>query len=556
MDSSPAPTQTTGKQISRAAGTVMIAFIVSKLIGLLQVILMARIYGTGPDVDAYNTANRVSETLFNLMAGGALASAFVPTFTGLLVKNQKEAAWKLASSIINLLLIILTAVSLAAFIFSHWIVVNALAIGFPPDQQALTERILRVLLPSVVIFGVSGLVMGILNSHQKFLVPALTPSLYSIGCILGMWLFSSSLGIFGLAWGVVIGASLHLLFQLPSLFRLKGKYSFTLGLGIPMVSEVGWLMLPRLFGVSIIQLNFWVNTILCTFQGKSKLEDTLLNHLLGLWVARLKFPFDSGSLTAINFAFALMLVPEAAIAQSIAIAAMPTFSAQASLDRFDELRQSLASSLRATLMLTIPASIGLILLRFPIVAFLYQRGEFTAQSTDLVAWALLWYAAGLVGHSLVEVLSRVFYALHNTWTPVIVGAIAMALNIVFSIIFSVLFTRIGWMPHGGLALANSLATALEMVGLLVLLRRRLVRMEGKRILQMVWYGLAGGGLMAIVLFGWLALSSALPVWLQALGGISIGGGVYLLVMWLLKVPELFSLIASVKNRLLHSSSKP
>lgn len=543
---------TAGKQISRAAGTVMFALIISKLIGLGQGILMARIYGTSPDMDAYNAANRVSETLFNLMAGGALASAFVPTFTGLLVKNKKEEAWKLASSIINLLIIILSAVSLLAYLFAPWIVSHALAIGFPPEQQALTVRILRIMLPSVVIFGISGLVMGILNSHQIFLIPTLTPSLYSIGCILGMVFFSRSMGIFGLAWGVVIGAAFHLLFQLPSLFRLKGKFELTLGIGNPLVANVGWLMLPRLFGVSIVQLNFWVNTILCTFQSKTEAGASLINRILSHWLGQLQFPFDTGSLTGINVAFALMLVPQAAISQSIAIAAMPTFSAQASLDKFDELRHSLAGSLRGMLLLTIPASVGLILLRQPIVALLYQHGEFTAHSTELVAWALLWYAAGLVGHSMVEVLSRAFYALHNTKTPVIIGALAMILNIIFSLTFSVWFTQIGWQPHGGLALANSLATALEMVGLLVLLRHRLVRMEGKWILQIVWQALAGAVVMALVLWGWLVLTAHTSVWITAPFGILLGGAAYLLVIWLLKVPELNTLVSALRRRLIRS----
>ena len=214
-------------------------------------------------------------------------------------------------------------------------------------------------------------------------------------------------------------------------------------------------MLPRLFGAAIVQLNFWVNTLLASYQ-------------------------PLGSLNGIVYAFQLMLMPQAAIAQSIAIAAMPTFSAQAALGKLDEMRASLAASLRGVLLLSMPAAVGLILLRTPIVALLYQRGEFNAQSTELVAWALLWYAAGLVGHSVVEVLARAFYALHDTRTPVIVGATAMGLNVGLSFLFVWLFSSIGWMPHGGLALANSTATALEMVGLLILIRKKLAGMEGAR----------------------------------------------------------------------------
>ena len=312
-------------------------------------------------------------------------------------------------------------------------------------------------------------------------------------------------------------------------------------------------MLPRLFGAGIVQLNFWMNTLLCTFQGAATLGNSWVDRLLALWLNNLAIPFNQGSLNGLTYSFALMLMPQAVIAQSIAIASMPTFAAQVSLDQFDDFRHSLASSLRAVLMLSVPASIGLVMLRIPIVALLYQRGNFSTESTALVAWPLLWYAAGLVGHSLVEVLSRAFYALHNTKTPVIIGALAMTLNIILSMIFSAFFSRMGWMPHGGLALANSLATALEMVGLLILLRRRLVRMEGKRIGQILWQACLAGGSMALVLFAWQNLSAQYPVWIQALAGILLGAGVYVFILWLLKVPELFSLVRGVMRRLLPST---
>ena len=203
--------------------------------------------------------------LFNLTAGGALASAFVPTFTGLLAKDDKTGAWKLASAIANLLICILIFVAFLAAIFAPVIVQRLLAPGFEPEKQLLTIRLLRILLPSVVIFGISGLVMGILNSHQKFLIPALTPAMYALGMIFGVLVLSPSMGIFGLAWGAVIGAALHLLLQIPSLLKLDGVYTAAFGLENLLVRQVGRLMLPRLFGAAIVQLNFWVNTLLASY---------------------------------------------------------------------------------------------------------------------------------------------------------------------------------------------------------------------------------------------------------------------------------------------------
>jgi putative peptidoglycan lipid II flippase len=482
----------------------MAAFLLSNLTGLLRQVLVAGAFGTEADIDAFNAANRVSETLFTLVAGGALASAFLPTFTGFITRKEHARAWRLASAVTNLVLIVSIIAAILVAIFAPQVVRYILAPGFAgnPAQEALTISLLRLMLPSAIIFAMSGLVMAILNSHQVFFIPALAPSMYQLGLIFGVLVLRPSMGIYGLGWGVIVGALLHLLLQAPSLLRLGGKYYRTLGLELPEVGEVARLMLPRLLGVAVVQLNFWVNT-------------------------RLASQFVEGSVTGIGLAFALMYMPQAAIAQSIAIAALPTFSAQVALGKMVEMRTSLASSLRWALLLSLPASVGLILLRTPIVTLLYQRGEFTAFSTQLVAWALLWYAAGMVGHSLVEILSRAFYSLHDTKTPVVVGVAAMGLNIVFSYLYSALFIRLGWMPHGGLALANSFATFLEGVVLFYLMKKRLDGLHTSHILEGVMKALLASLGMALVLSGWLAIMDGQPAWLVGLGGVALGAGVFL-----------------------------
>ena len=214
------------RQIARSAGKVMIALLIGNLTNLISLILNATTFGTQADMDAFLAANRVSETLFLLMAGGALGSAFIPTFTGLLTKGERNPAWRLASAIANLVLIVLTLAALLAAIFAQPLVHYVLAPGFAdnPAQEALTVDLLRIMLPSVVIFGLSGLVMGILNSHQVFFIPALAPAMYRLGMIFGVLFLAPSMGIYGLAWGVVIGSCMHLALQLPTLLRLKGIY--------------------------------------------------------------------------------------------------------------------------------------------------------------------------------------------------------------------------------------------------------------------------------------------------------------------------------------------
>jgi putative peptidoglycan lipid II flippase len=244
-----------------------------------------------------------------------------------------------------------------------------------------------------------------------------------------------------------------------------------------------------------------------------------------------------GSLTGISLAFTLMIMPQAAIAQSVGIAALPTFSAQAARGRLDEMRHSLGAALRGILLLALPASLGLIVLRVPLVQLIYQHGEFDTRSTELVAWALLWYAGGLVAHSLLEVVTRAFFALKDTRTPTIVTSIAMGLNLAFSLAFSLLFNAIGWLPFGGLALANSLATFLEVGTLLVLLRRKAGGLGGRRVLAALGQGgLAVAG-MGLSLAAWLRFTSGRPAWLVALGGVAVGGAVYGLLLLALRVDE-------------------
>ena len=518
-------TNSANRQIARAAGTVMFAIIFGQLAGLVRGILVASAFPAF-ELDAFVAANRVSETLFTLIAAGALGSAFLPTFTSLLVKNDRASAWKLASSLINLVTLILSIAALFAALLAPQIVRYLLAPGLSRDPEifALTVNLLRIQSISAVLFGLGGLVISILNAHHIFFIPQITAAMYQIGLIFGVLVLRRWLGIYGLAWGVVIGAGLFLLIQLPSLFKLKGEFSLSFGWANPDVRKVIQLMGPRIFGAAIVQLNFWVNTNL-----GSKMAE--------------------GSLLSISYGFMLMLMAQATIAQSVAIAAMPTFSAQHALGKLDEMRSSLASALRGMFLLALPASVGLILLAKPIVSMLYQRGEFNATIAEMTSWALVWYAAGLVGHSVMEVLTRAFYAQQDTKTPVIIGVIAMGLNVVFSITFSKLFEQIGWLPLGGLALANSLATALEATALFIFMRKRLNGIEGKSIADGAWRVSVAAIGMAVGLWFWIQVTGGLTRWVVALGGVAIGGVVYLLGVTLLKVPEIKLLTSAVSNRL-------
>ena len=496
----------------------MAGFVVANLLGLLRQIIINRTFGTSAELDAYFAAFRVPDLLFNVLAGGALGSAFIPMFAGFLAdESTKARAWRLASAIANSLLIILCIVAGIAALIAPFLVRTILAPGFAPEYQQLTAGLMRVMLISTVIFGVSGLLMGIHNAHHHFLAPAIAPVVYNLGIIIGA-LAAGRFGIYGLAWGVVGGAALHLLVQLPALLGYQPVYQPVLDWADASVRQVGKLMLPRMFGLAVWRINFWINVAI---------SSTL----------------PTGSLSGLSIGFQIFTFPQAAIAQAIATAVFPTLSAQAARGDKDSLRHTLATALNLTLFLAMPAALGLILLGRPIIALLFEGGEFTAESTSLAAWALTWYAVGLIGHSVVEVVTRAFFALKDTRTPALVGAGAMVLNVIFSLTFTRLFGAWGWMPHGGLALANSLATAIEMLGLVIILRRRLDGLDARNVIGSLWRSALAAVGMGFAVFALLSGAQAVsaPLGLVGLGGAVVGAVVYFLFALILRSPEIMLL---------------
>jgi putative peptidoglycan lipid II flippase len=499
-------------RIVRAAGLVMALYVASRALGLLREMVISHQFGTGGDLDAYLAAFRLPDILFQIIAGGALASAFIPTYAGYLTRSDEKGGWRLASSIINLVLILTTVLAALAIVFAPWLVRTVIAPGFGPARQALTVQLMRLMLITPIIFGVSGVMMGILNARQHFLLPALAPIVYNLGIIAGAIFLAPTMGVRGLAVGVVAGSLGHLLVQVPGLVRQGMRYFLILGVGDPGVHEVGRLMLPRVVGLAAVQINFLVNTILAS----------------GL---------VAGSLSALNYAWLLMLLPQGVFAQAVATAAFPTFSAQAARGQRDAMRSTLTATLRAVLYLALPATVGLVVLREPLVELVFQRGAFTGRSTQMVAWALGLFALGLPAHSVVEIVVRAFYAMHDTRTPVAVGIGAMGLNVVLSLAFIGAFQAAGWMALGGLALSNSLATTLEMVVLIAIIRRRLSGLEGQRMassLARIAVSAAVMGVVAGVVAWMLAGSSALLV-----GGLAVAAGVvvYVAVSLLLGASE-------------------
>lgn len=500
----------------------MVFFIASRVLGLLRDVVISHQFGTTRALDAYFAAFTLPDLIFNVIAGGALGSAFIPTFSTALALGDTPRAWRLASAVLNLALVILTGVAALLAFFAPQVVATSVAPRFAPEEQALTASLMRWMLITPVVFGLSGILMGILNSYHHFVLPAAAPVVYNAAIIAGAIFLAPTMGVYGLAAGVIAGAFLHLLIQVPWLVRQKMKYTPTFGLDNADVREVGRLMLPRTVGLAAVQINFLVNTILAS----------------GL---------PAGSIAALGYAWRVMLLPEGIVALSLATAIFPTFSAQMARRELDEFRSSFSNALRATFYLTIPAAVGLVVLGKPLIALLFQRGEFDARSTAETAWALQFYALALFAHSGLEIITRAFYAMHDTKTPVVLSVASVGLNIVLSVVL------LAPLAHGGLALANSIATVLEMLTLLYLLRRKMGHGDDRRMVSSVARVLVAATAMTVVLVplaGFLAEYGAV---VTAIVGGAVGAVVYLGVTVVLRSEEIGLVLRRVP---LGPASKP
>lgn len=509
------------RNVARAATIIMLAFVASRGLGLVREAVIGARFGALDVYAAYLAAFRVPDLIFNLVAGGALASAFLPTFTGFLTRGEEASGWRLASAVANWLLLGLGALSLLAALLAPWLVTSFIAPGYPPALTQLTADLMRFMLISTVIFSLSGLLMSILNAYEHFLLPALAPVMYNLGILFGALVLAPRIGIFGLAWGVVLGASAHALIQLPALRHFGIRYAPVLGLRDPQlrgtVARVVQLMGPRVLGAAVVQLMFFSNTVIASF-------------------------YDPAVLPALNYAWIVMLLPHGIFASSVATAIFPSFSRMASVGNQAGMRAGLAQTLRALLFVVLPSAVGLLVLRVPIIQLLFERGEFTHQTTLAVAWALGFYSVGLVAHALVEIVNRAFFALQDTLTPVLVGVGAMVGNIALSLLLVRVVGDPATLergPQGALALANTLASTAEIILLLWLLRVRLGGLDGRALLDQAMRLLLAAAGMGAALWGLMQwpLVARLPVLVSAPLLIAAGGGIYLAIAWALRVEE-------------------
>jgi putative peptidoglycan lipid II flippase len=512
-------------RIIQAAAIVGAAFVVSRLLGIVRDAVISYYFGISSiEANAYFIASRFPETIFYIIAGGALGSAFIPTFSAYFVRDDEDGGWRLFSAIINLITIVMTIVAGLTAIFAPQIITffyNDL-IAENPQLLDMTVRLMRVMLITPIIFGISGVVMGALNARQHFLLPAVAPIVYNLGIIGGAVAFAPN--VMGLAIGSVVGALGHLLVQIPGLFAKGARYSFIFSLRDAGVRQVLRLMAPRVLGLSFGQLN----------------------HLLIQFMAR---SMVIGSIPALSLAWRIMIMPQGIIGQALAIAAFPTFATLAARSALDEMRRIVADTLRLIFFFSLPAAVLLMILRIPVVNVVFQRGQFDETATEFVAWALLFYALSLIGLAAIEIISRAFYAMEDTLTPVLVGMLQLvSMWLMGYLLANLIFPSLNWLQLGALALGYTISTLLELILLLWLLRRKMGGLEGWRMLDGIWRMSLATVIMAIIT--WLVfgqLSQAAAFWQLAGAGLA-GGVTYLGVSYLLRISELQEIVTSLRKR--------
>ncbi|MGE5554433.1 MAG: murein biosynthesis integral membrane protein MurJ [Betaproteobacteria bacterium] len=512
-----------------AATLVMAGVLVSRILGFIRERAVADLFGRTPATDAYWAAFAIPDLMYYLLIGGALGSAFIPVFTEYLAKEQEQEAWYVASSFINGGVVLLLGFVTAGIIFAPQLA-PLVAFEFQGEQLRLLILLMRMMFPAVFFTALSGIAAAILNSYRHFGTPAFGPIAYNLCIIAAAYLLGPKYDIPGMAVGVVVGAIVNFSLQAWFAGRHNAGYRLIIDLDHPGPRKMLRLFLPTLIGLSIAQINLLVNQNLAS----------------GL----------TGGITALRLANRLMQLPLGLFATAISTVIFPTMTRQAALRQIDDFRRSVSTGLRMIYFITVPASVGLIVLAEPIVRLLYQTGKFTAADTTATAVALIYYSLGLFTQSAVQHLTRVYYSLQDTTTPVRIGLLTVAANIAMS----AWFIKVAHLGHGGVALAFALTSLLDMIFLVWFLRPKLHHLHGRAVAtSFLKSALASVAMGAAV---WetvrlvdrrVNLATTTGRLIEVSAGVAVGVGVYLLAALLLKMEEIPLLMRLFRRRAATSS---
>jgi putative peptidoglycan lipid II flippase len=457
-----APDERTEKLNTKAAGIIGLAVMCSRLLGLARDQIFAALFGGGSAMDAFTAAFRIPNLLRDLFAEGALSTAFVTTFSKTIARGGDEAAWRLANKVATLTALVLGFLCLAGIVFSPQLVA-AMAPGFEPQKALLTVQLTRIMFPFILLVSLAALVMGMLNSKNVFGMPAMASSFFNIGSIvggviLGYWIdpHFGPRALLGLAAATVFGGALQLAVQLPSLARLGYRFRPDFRWRDAGVKAILLLMGPSVIAASTTQFNVLVNSMFASTLG-------------------------DGPIYWLSIAFRLMQLPLGLFGVALGTVTLPLLSRLVAAGQLTAVRAELARAMRLALLLTIPSTVGLIMLAEPIISVLYQHGKFTAHEAAQAAGALQFYAIGLAGYAALKVLVNAFYALDRRKTPMLVSFLAVGLNLLLNWLFTF---HLGW-GHRGLAFSTGCIATINFLILYWLMSRQLKGLETRRMFIML-----------------------------------------------------------------------
>jgi putative peptidoglycan lipid II flippase len=516
------------RQIASAAGVVGMATLLSRVLGFVRDMAIAWLFGAGMLADAFFVAFRIPSTLRELLGEGALSAAFIPAFTRTATRDGRQAAWELVSVVMGTLVVVLAAVSLLGVLLAPAIVwALAPGPGFSdiPGKIALTTQLLRIMFPYIFLIGLAALFMAILNSLGHFLTPALSPTVLNVAIIVAALGIAprASNPVLPLAIAVLVGGAGQLLIQLPAAVARGWRPRLRVAPDDPRVQEIARLMAPGVGGLAITQINFFVGTFLASFLAE-------------------------GSVAALTYGFRLVQFPIGVVGVAIATGALPVMAASFAQEDVGAMKEALQGSLRLAVFLTLPAMVGLIVFRLPIMHVLFERGAFTRSVTLLTADILLAYTVGLIFYISNRILAPAFYAMHDTWTPMRTGMLAVGVNITASIL---LMQHLG---ATGLALATAAASLSNFLLLFTSLRRRIGPLGMGRLaipatkVALACLPMAAWGLLSPRRWDVLAVPGTAAKVAVLCGELGVGVGLYAVTVVLLRSEELRWALALLKPR--------
>lgn len=521
------------------ASIVSLAVVASRVLGLVRDQVFAALFGAGLLYDAFLTAFRIPNLLRDLFAEGALSSAFVTTFSQVLEsKGKQEAIW-LSNKMASLLVLVITAISVVAWIQAPGLV-HLLAPGFfdVPGKAELTIQLTRIMIPFLLLIALAAQAMGVLNSLNRFGVPALASAFFNLGSILGGLLLGFVIGpalgltpIAGMAYGTLVGGFLQFAVQLPSLHRAGFKYRPMFNFADPGVRQILGLMGPAVIGTAAVQINVFINT-----NFASSIIDPATGAVL------------NGPVSWLNYAFRFMQFPIGVFGVAIATASLPQLSRSTARADFEEFRRTLTHALALIFLLCIPSAVGLAILARPIVALIFEHGKFSPFDTVQTGNALAAYSIGLAGYAAVKVLSPAFYALADARTPMLISLGSIAVNYVMNSLL------VGPFGHVGLAVSTSMVALVNFILLMLFMRRKLGRMGGRRLLPTVLRIIGGTIPMAAVawlmsdLAGFLPLAGVVARLICVVASIVSAAVVFFFSCRVLRITELEDAVDAIAGR--------